>query len=153
MPGLSERRIDAWTALAAEPAVRAAERAIVTGSHAVLADTLAIATATEARRRLRRVLDLKGEADVDADRRDDYLRAADDLRSWAATVYLAALRDPRARQPAPRRGSSVTPLSKPRTPATEESISIRRSIVTAPVPGQPDAAQHGTQHGHVGAVT
>jgi hypothetical protein len=86
VPNLSERRFDAWTALAAEPAVRAAERAIVTGSPAVLADALAVSTAAESRRRLAHVLELKDRADRDPALCDAYQRAADDLRSWAATV-------------------------------------------------------------------
>ena len=65
MPSLSERRIDAWTAVAAEPAVHAAERAIATGSSTVLADTLAVSTAAECRRRLAGVLELKDRAERD----------------------------------------------------------------------------------------
>lgn len=95
MPDLSDRRSAASTALAALPAVRAAERAIVTKSVHVLADTLAAPTAAEARRRLRHVLDLKERAERDAASRDASLRAADELRSWAARVYLAALQMPR----------------------------------------------------------
>lgn len=94
MPSLGERRSDAWTALAAEPAVRAAERAIVTRSPLTLADTLAVATAAESRRRLARVLELKDRADADPRAREAYQRGADDLRAWAAGVYLASLRDP-----------------------------------------------------------
>jgi hypothetical protein len=94
VPNLGEHRIDASTALAADPAVRAAERAIVTGSSAVLADTLAVSTAAEARRRVARVLDLKERAEGDPARRGAYQRAADDLRAWAASVYVAALRHP-----------------------------------------------------------
>src|SRR5690242_12093471 len=97
VPKLDERRIDAYTAIAAEPAVRAAERAIVTESPMVLADTLAVSTAAESRRRLAHVLDLKERADRDPSRRDAYQRAADDLRSWAADVYLATLRHPAPR--------------------------------------------------------
>jgi hypothetical protein len=93
---LSERRLDASTARAADPAVRAAERAIVTESPTILADTLAVSTAVESRRRLARLLDLKDEAERDARRRAAYHRAADDFRSWAARVYLAA-RDTRRR--------------------------------------------------------
>lgn len=92
MAGLSEPRIDAWTARAAEPAVRAAERALVTESAAVLADTLAISTAAESRRRFARVLALKDQAAHDPGRRDAYQEAADDLRNWAAAVHLTALR-------------------------------------------------------------
>jgi hypothetical protein len=129
VPDLSERRVDAWTALAAEPAVRAAERAIVTGSPAVLADTLAVSTAAESRRRLAHVLELKDRADRDPALRDAYQRAADDLRSWAATVYLAALREPRG-----CRLASTAPIGQ--NPFTEESISLRRSAPRPPFPGQ-----------------
>lgn len=124
MPSLSDRRTDAWTALAAEPAVRAAERAIVTASPAILSDTLAVATAAEARRRLARVLELKERADRDPRARGVYLRESDELRAWAAAVYLAALREPRAESPPPRPSD------------TEESVSIRRSVVRPPFPGQ-----------------
>ncbi len=115
------RRFDAWTALAAEPAVRAAERAIVTGSAVVLADTLSVATASESRRRLAHVLELKRRADADPEKRGAYQQAAGDLRSWAAGVYLAALREPRE------------PV---RNPYTEESISLRRSGPRPRFPGQ-----------------
>lgn len=103
MPSLTERRLDAWTALAAEPAVRAAERAIVTRSPVVLSDTLAVSTAAESRRRLARVLELRDEAERDPGRRAAYDRAAydraaDELRSWAAHVYLAALGAPGRRR-------------------------------------------------------
>lgn len=97
MPTRNERRIDAWTALAAEPAVRAAERAIIARSATVLADTLAIATGAESRRRLAHLLELKDQAEGDPRRRDAYHRAADDLRSWAAHAYLATLRAPESR--------------------------------------------------------
>lgn len=139
MPDLSERRIDAWTALAAEPAVRAAERAILNRSATVLADTLAIAAAAESRRRLAHLLDLKDQAESDPRRRDAYERADDDLRSWAARVYLATLREPdlrthsRAEEPPPLPETAST---KPRNPYTEESISLRRSVPRAPFPGQ-----------------
>jgi hypothetical protein len=99
VPELSERRIDAWTAIAAEPAVRAAERAIATESNTVLADTLAVSTGAESRRRLASVLALKARAERDRAGREAYERAADDLRSWAAGVYLAALRDPARAEP------------------------------------------------------
>ena len=89
---LEDRRAEARIALAAEPAVRAAERALVTGSARVLAETLAVAAAAEARRRLESVLELKARADADPARRDAYGLAADDLRRWAAEVYLAVLR-------------------------------------------------------------
>jgi hypothetical protein len=95
VPNLSERRRHAWTALAAEPAVRAAERAIVTTSANILVDTLAVSIATEARTRVARVHELREEAEHDRSRRAAYQRAADDLRHWAAAVYLAALSDPR----------------------------------------------------------
>lgn len=139
MRKLSERRLDAWTTLAAEPAVRAAERAIVTGSPAVLAGTLAVSTTAESRRRLAHVLELKAQADRVPERRDAYRQAADDLRSWAATVYLAALREPRDCLPrlTGRPGDtqpSATP--KARNPYTEESISLRRSVPRPPFPGQ-----------------
>lgn len=99
MPELSDRRIDAWTAIAAEPAVRAAERAIATESNTVLADTLAVSTGAESRRRLASVLALKARAERERAGREAYERAADDLRSWAAGVYLAALRDPTREEP------------------------------------------------------
>lgn len=139
MPKLSERRLDAWTALAAEPAVRAAERAIVTGSSAVLADTLAVSTAAESRRRLAHVLELKDRADRDSERRDAYQRAADDLRRWAANVYLAALREPGEcllRLTGRPGGTRPTTTAKPRNSYTEESISLRRSVPRPPFPGQ-----------------
>ncbi|HET8528183.1 MAG TPA: hypothetical protein VFL60_04675 [Gaiellaceae bacterium] len=94
MPRLAERRLDAWTALAVEPAVRAAERAIATASAAALADTLAIASTAECRRRLRRVLHLKQQAAADPALHEPYRRAADELRAWAASVYLAVLHGP-----------------------------------------------------------
>lgn len=93
MPALAECRIDAWTKRAAEPAVRATERALVVPSSSLLADTLAVSTATAARRRLAHVLNLKARAEVEPNRRDAYHRAADDLRNWAAAVYLATLDD------------------------------------------------------------
>jgi len=93
VPSLSERRIDAWTAVAAEPAVHAAERAIATGSSTVLADTLAISAAAECRRRLAGVLELKDHAERDPGRRAAYHRAADEFRNWAAGVYLATCLD------------------------------------------------------------
>jgi hypothetical protein len=135
MPDPGERRIDAWTALAAEPAVRAAERAITTGSAAVLADTLAVSAAAESRRRFAHVLDLKARAERDPRRRDAYHQAADDLRGWAATVYLAALRDPHARVPrtSSRPGGTST---EPGNAYTEESISLRRMGPRPPFPGQ-----------------
>jgi hypothetical protein len=139
VPTLSERRIDAWTALAAEPAVRAAERAIVTGSPAVLADTLAVSTATEARRRLAHVLELEKRADADPARRDAYERAADDLRGWSAAVHLAALREPHEcllRRTGKRGDARRSTAAGPRNPYTEESISLRRSVVRPPFPGQ-----------------
>jgi hypothetical protein len=139
VPNLSERRFDAWTALAAEPAVRAAERAIVTGSPAVLADTLAVSTAAESRRRLAHVLELKDRADRDPARRDAYQRAADDLRSWAATVNLAALREPRqCLLHLTGQAGDSQPATTPtrRNPYTEESISLRRSVPRPPFPGQ-----------------
>jgi len=120
---LHDRRIDAWTALAAEPAVRAAERSLVTRSDRLLADTLAVAVAAEARRRHAEVAELKARADADPARREAYARAADDLRSWAAGVYLAALGSPR--RPAAAAGGH-----------TEESVSVRRSLVRPPFPGQ-----------------
>lgn len=139
MPGLSERRIDAWTALAAEPAVRAAERAIATGSNTVLADTLAISTAAESRRRLASVLALKTEAERDSGRREAYQRAADDLRSWAAGVYLAALRDAdtHVAPPGGRPGrTNPEPVVKHPNRYTEESASLRRHAPRLPFPGQ-----------------
>ncbi|HEY3542363.1 MAG TPA: hypothetical protein VGK79_07460 [Gaiellaceae bacterium] len=96
-PSLDERRSNTATALAAEPAVRAAERAIVTGSVTVLADTLAISTAAECRRRLAGVLDLKDRAERDPGRRAAYEQAANDLRDWAAAVYLAGVSSPSER--------------------------------------------------------
>ena len=134
----SERRRAAWTALAAEPAVRAAERAILTGSAAVLAETLAVSTAAEARRRLAHVLELKARADEDATQRDAYQRAADDLRGWAATNYLAALREPREclLHVTDRAGDGAPTSARPRNPYTEESISLRRSRPRPPFPGQ-----------------
>jgi hypothetical protein len=123
LPSLEDRRTDAWTTLAAEPAVRAAERAIVTGSATVVADTLAVAAAGESRRRLDHVLDLKARADADAGRRDAYVRAADDFRSWAGGVYLATLRNPQRDTPADG-------------PHTEASASIRRSVLRPPFPHQ-----------------
>ncbi|HET7571086.1 MAG TPA: hypothetical protein VFJ77_00285 [Gaiellaceae bacterium] len=97
MPTLDERRVDAWTSLAAEPAVRAAERAIATGSATVLGDTLAVSAAAESRRRLADVLELRRRAERDPKLRAAYQQAAEELRSWAAGVYLATLRDPRGR--------------------------------------------------------
>jgi hypothetical protein len=137
VPSLSERRIDAWSTLAAEPAVRAAERAIVTESTAVLADTLAISSGAEARRRLARVLDLKEQADRDPTRRDAYRRAADDLRSWAAGVYLATTRAPHRQDRRAGDAARREPGAGPENPHTEESISLRRSVPRPPFPGQP----------------
>lgn len=139
MPNRSERRVDALTALAAEPAVRAAERAIATGSATVLADTLAISTAAEARRRLDHVLNLKDRAERDAAVRDAYRRAADDLRSWAGGVYLAILREPHAHIARPkdrRRRTHRKPVVKHTNPYSEEGISLRRSVPRPPFPGQ-----------------
>lgn len=129
MTSIGERRIDAWTTLAGEPAVRAAERAITTGSTTVLADTLSIAAAAEARRRLADVLELKERAERDPAHREAYQRAAEDLRSWAAGVYLAVVRGSR---PEPR-----TPVVRHENPYTEESASIRRHAPRPPFPGQP----------------
>jgi len=137
MPNLHERRIDAWTSLAAEPAVRAAERAIVTESATVLADTLAIATAAEAHRRVAHVLNLKDRADADAGRRDAYQRAADDLRNWAAGIYLATLRDAQVAHPLGRPSEpSRKPVLRHGNPYSEEGISLRRSARRPPFPGQ-----------------
>lgn len=139
VPSLSERRTDAWTALAAEPAVRAAERALVTESGAVLHDTLSIAVGAAVRRRLARVLDLKDRAAANPERREAYQRAADDLRNWAAGVYLAALRDSESMtQPETSgpRGRRPKPVVKHRNPHTEESISLRRNGPRPPFPGQ-----------------
>lgn len=139
MPNLSERRLDAWTALAAEPAVHAAKRAIVTGLPPVLVDTLAVSTAAESRRRLAHVLALKQGADADPARRDAYQRAADDLRGWAATVYLAAQREPhQCLLRLTGRPDDIQPSTTPtgRNPYTEESISLRRSVPRPPFPGQ-----------------
>lgn len=139
MRSRSERRIDAWTALVAEPAVRAAERAIVTRSPAVLAETLAISAAAESRTRLARVLNLEERAERDPRSREAYQRAADELRSWAAGVYLAAIREPEARSspPAGRPGAAgSTTIVEGTNPHTEESISLRRSGRRAPFPGQ-----------------
>jgi len=126
VPSLRERRLDARTALAAEPAVRAAERAIVTESSTVLADTLAISASAEARRRLARVLDLKARAERDVNRREAYQHAADDLRSWAADVYQATLREqptrpsrPIGTAASPRERRSVEPRPGLRTTAVE----------------------------------
>jgi len=139
VPNLNECRIDAWSALVAEPAVRAAERAIVTKSDTVLADTLAISTAAESRRRLAHVLNLKEHAEHDPSRRDAYQRAADDFRSWAAAVYLATLGQPHA-QIARLAGQpgrmDRKPLVKHKNPHSEEGISLRRSIPRPPFPGQ-----------------
>jgi len=149
---LQERRIDAWTALAAEPAARAAERAIVTESATVLADTLAIAAAAEARRRVAHVLELKDRADSDAGSRNAYRRAADDLRSWASGIYLATVRDvPGARPLAGPSRPSSRPVIKHANPYSEEGISLRRSARRPPFPAPrsgsspavpPEAAQH-----------
>lgn len=136
MPNISERRHDAWTAVAAEPAVRAAEQAIVTESPTVLADTLAISTAAESRRRLARVLNLKEQAERDSRRRDAYRSAADDLRSWAADVYLATLRAPHTRDRASASRPDDRPVVKHANPYTEESISLRRLVPRPPFPGQ-----------------
>lgn len=108
-------------------------------AHAVLADTLAVSTAVEARRRLAQVLEFKERADGDPARRDAFQRAADDLRAWAATVYLAALREPHEclLRPADRPGDTRPPTTaKPRNPYTEESISLRRSVPRPPFPDQ-----------------
>jgi hypothetical protein len=91
MTSISDRHAP-WTAVAAEPAVRAAERALVAESATVLADTLAVSVAAEAHRRVVRVLELKRAADGDPTRREEYQRAADELRSWAAAVYAASSR-------------------------------------------------------------
>lgn len=137
MSNLHERRIDAWTALAAEPAVRAAERAIVTGSATVLADTLAIAAAAEARRRIAHVVDLKDRADADPSRRDAYQRAADGLRNWAAGIYLATLRDAQVAHPLGQPShQSGKPVVRHANPHSEEGISLRRSARRPPFPGQ-----------------
>jgi len=136
VPDLGQRRLDAWTALAAEPAVRAAERAIVTESPAVLADTLVVSTAAESRRRLARVLDLKEQAESDPQRRDAYQRAADDLRRWAASVYLATLGAPQTRDRGSASRSARGPVVKHTNPSTEESISLRRLVPRPPFPGQ-----------------
>ena len=139
MPDLSERRHDAWTALAAEPAVRAAERAIVTGSPTILADTLAISVAAESRRRLARVYALKDQAERDPRKRDAYQRAAHDLRTWAADAYLATRGGPyttdRASTSRPDRADRQ-PVVKHANPYTEESISLRRLVPRPPFPGQ-----------------
>jgi hypothetical protein len=127
-------------ALAAEPAVRAAERAIVTESSTVVADTLAVSTAVESRRRLARVLELKDRADSDPDHRDAFHRAAEDYRNWAAGVYLAATGDQQVRfapPPARRAGTTRAPVVKHKNPYTEESMSLRRLIPRPPVAGQP----------------
>lgn len=137
MSNRHERRIDAWTALAAEPAVRAAERAIVTESATVLADTLAIAAAAEARRRTAHVLDLKDRADADPSRRDAYQRAADDLRNWAAGIYLATVRDAQVAHPLGRPSQpSRKPVLRHANPHSEEGTSLRRSVLRPPFPGQ-----------------
>jgi hypothetical protein len=139
MPDLSERRHDAWTALAAEPAVRAAERAIVTESPTILADTLAISVAAESRRRLARVYALKDQAERDTRKRDAYQRAAHDLRTWAADAYLATRGAPyttdRASTSRPDRADRQ-PVVKHANPYTEESISLRRLVPRPPFPGQ-----------------
>lgn len=139
VPSLRERRMDASTTLATEPAVRAAERAILTETPTVLADTLMISVAAESRRRLDHVLDLKGRAERDPARREAYQRAANELRSWAAGVYLASLRGPPAPTPPPvdrSQRSSRMPVIKHRNPHTEESISTRRLVSRLPFPGQ-----------------
>jgi hypothetical protein len=130
VPSIDEGRREPWTAVAAEPAVRAAEEAIVAEADAVLADTLAISTRIEARRRLARVLELKDRAARDPGSRDAYHHAADDLRNWAAGVYLASLREPGARR-------ARKPAVKHENPHTEESASRRRSVPGPPFPGQP----------------
>jgi hypothetical protein len=94
VPTLTKHPQDPATTLPADAAVRAVERALVTGSPDLLVDTLTIATAAQARRRLARVLALKEQAERDAARRAEYQHAADRLRSWAATVYLATLHAP-----------------------------------------------------------
>lgn len=135
----SQRRIDAMTTLAAEPAVRAAERAIMTESATVLADTLAISTAAESQRRLAHVLTLKDRAERDPGIRDAYQRAADDLRSWAGGVYLAALREPESQIARPTASEGRTkrkPVLKHKNPYSEEGISLRRSVPRPPFPGQ-----------------
>ena len=140
VPSRSERRIDAWTALAAEPAVRAADRAIATESATVLADTLSLSTTAEARRRLARVLELGDRADADPAADAAYRRAVDELRAWAAGVYLATLREPEARLP---------PTAGRGNPHTEEGISLRRRTPRPPFPGQrkrlPFAARGGAR--------
>lgn len=94
MPTLSKHPRHAVTTRTADAAVRAAERALVTGSPDLLIDTLTIATAAQARRRLDRALALKEHAEHDPRGRAAYQRAADELRAWAAQSYLASLRDP-----------------------------------------------------------
>lgn len=88
------KRRDPVNVRAADAAVRAAEHAISTSSPALLGDTLGITTAAQVRRRVARVLALKQQAERDLSRRDEYQRAAEELRAWAAAAYLAALHDP-----------------------------------------------------------
>jgi hypothetical protein len=120
VPTVDRSRAETWTAVAADPAVRAAERAIVTETDAILADTLAIATRVEARRRLARVLELKDRAAHDPGGRDAYHRAADELRNWAAGVYLASLRE--------AQGAAA---SRPGRPSTSAAPVGRLPSVTA----------------------
>jgi hypothetical protein len=136
VPSLDESRIELWRAAAAEPAVRAAERAIVAEGAAVLADTLAISARAEARRRLARVLELKDLAERDPGSRDAYHRAADGLRNWAAGVYLASLREPQARVASKGRPERTPrrPVVKHKNPHTEESASRGRTVLRPPSP-------------------
>lgn len=136
MPTVDRSRAETWTAVAADPAVRAAEQAIVTETDAILADTLAIATRVEARRRLARVLELKDLAERDPGSRDAYHRAADGLRNWAAGVYLASLREPQARVASKGRPERTPrrPVVKHKNPHTEESASRGRTVLRPPSP-------------------
>jgi hypothetical protein len=138
VPSIDEGSREPWTAVAAEPAVRAAEQAIVAETDAVLADTLAISARVEARRRLAHVLELKDRAERDPGTRDAYHRAADELRHWAAGVYLASLREPHMRTGSTGRPERTSrgPVVKHRNPHTEESASLRRSVPRPPFPGQ-----------------
>jgi hypothetical protein len=117
------------TALAAEPAVRAAERAIVTGSSAVLAETLAVSAAAESRCRLDHVLDLKARADNDPELREAYQRAADDLRRWAATIYLAAVRRAAGLPAAP--APSISPDDRVRSRETAKPVHGEEHLASA----------------------
>jgi hypothetical protein len=94
VPDLEHRRPREWTPFAAEPAVRAAERAIVTASPGPLAETLAVSTATEPRQQ----------------------RAADEFRQWAAGVYLAGLRTPPAPRDRAAGGMGCAPDGRPASP-------------------------------------